>query len=88
LGRSGLGQLRVDAKTNEHKAALQLLGALPLAGKVVTGDTLFTHRDVAQKIRAGGGDDLLFVKENQPELQAATESALHGNADFPPYQQK
>jgi hypothetical protein len=27
-----LAQLRVDAKINEHKAALQLLGVLPLGG--------------------------------------------------------
>jgi hypothetical protein len=26
-----------DAKTNEHKATLQLLGLVPVAGKVVTG---------------------------------------------------
>jgi len=79
-----LAQLRVDAKTNEHKAALQLLGVLPVRGKVVTGDAMFTHRDVAQKVRDGGGDYLLFVKDNQPELRAAIESALHGDADFSP----
>jgi hypothetical protein len=39
-------QLRVDAKTNEHKAALELLGVLPIQGKVGTGDAMFTHRDV------------------------------------------
>src|SRR5262249_42644742 len=79
-----LGQLRVDAKTNEHKAALQLLGILPLAGKVVTGDAMFTHRDVAEKVLDGGGDYLLFVKDNQPELRSAIEAALHGDADFSP----
>jgi predicted transposase YbfD/YdcC len=79
-----LAQLRVDAKTNEHKAALQLLGILPLAGRVVTGDAMFTHRDVAQKVRDGGGDYLLFVKDNQADLKAAIESALHGDADFSP----
>src|SRR5262249_6068834 len=65
-----LTQLRVDAKTNEHKAALRLLGVLPLAGKVVTGDAMFTHRDVADKIRQEGGDYALVVKDNQPELKA------------------
>lgn len=79
-----LGQLRVDAKTNEHKAALRLLGVLPLAGKVVTGDAMFTHRDVAQAVRDGGGDYLLVVKDNQPELKAAIQSALHDDADFSP----
>jgi DDE_Tnp_1-associated/Transposase DDE domain len=79
-----LKQLRVDSKTNEHKAALKLLGVLPLQGKVVTGDAMFTHRDVAQKIRDGGGAYVLIVKDNQPELKAAIQSALHGDADFSP----
>jgi hypothetical protein len=79
-----LGQLRVDAKTNEHKAALRLLGVLPVAGKVVTGDAMFTHRDFAQEVRDRGGDYLLFVKDNQPDLKAAIESASHGDADFSP----
>ena len=33
-----VGQIRVDAQTNEHKAALELLGVLPLRGRVVTAD--------------------------------------------------
>jgi hypothetical protein len=79
-----LGQLRVEAKTNEHKAALRLLGVLPLQGKVVSGDAMFTHRDFAQAVRDGGGDYLLFVKDNQPELKAQVEAALHGDAAFSP----
>ena len=63
-----LAQLRVDAKTNEHKAALELLGVLPLGGKVVSGDAMFTHRDVCTEVLEGGGDYLLPVKENQPTL--------------------
>jgi hypothetical protein len=63
-----LAQLRVDAKTNEHKAALELLGVLPLKGKVVTGDAMFTHRDVCASVIGGGGDYVLPVKENQPTL--------------------
>lgn len=65
-----VGQLRVDAKTNEHKAALELLGVLPIEGKVVTGDAMFTHRDVCAKIIEGGGDYILPVKDNQPNLRA------------------
>jgi hypothetical protein len=79
-----LGQLRVAAKANEHKAALRLLGILPLAGKVASGDARFTHRAVAQAIRDGGGDYLLSVKGNQPGLKAPIESALHDDADFSP----
>jgi hypothetical protein len=63
-----LAQLRVDAKTNEHKAALELLGVLPLKDKVVTGDAMFTHRDVCSSVIEGGGDYVLPAKENQPTL--------------------
>lgn len=68
--RAVVGQLRVDAKTNEHKAALELLGVLPVKGKVITGDAMFTHRDVCAEVLAAGGDYILPVKENQPTLRA------------------
>jgi len=73
-----LAQLRVDAKTNEHKAALELLGVLPLKGKVVTGDAMFTHRDVCAEVIAGGGDYVLPVKENQPTLGQDIAAAFAG----------
>jgi DDE_Tnp_1-associated/Transposase DDE domain len=63
-----LAQLRVDAKTNEHKAALQLLGVLPLKGKVVVADAMFCQRDVAKAVVDKGGDYVLIVKDNQPGL--------------------
>jgi hypothetical protein len=63
-----LAELRVDAKTNEHKAALELLGLLPLKGAIVTADAMFTHADFCREIREGGGDYLVAVKENQPTL--------------------
>jgi hypothetical protein len=63
-----LAQLRVDAKTNEHEAALEPLGVPPLKGEVVTGDAMFTHRDVCAAVIDGGGDDVLPVKDNQPTL--------------------
>jgi hypothetical protein len=79
-----LRQVRVDSKTNEHKAALRLLGVLPLSGKVVTADAMFTHRDFAQQVRDRGGDYILVVKDNQPELKAQIQAALYGDADFSP----
>jgi hypothetical protein len=63
-----LAQLRVDAKTNEHKAALELLGVLKVKGTIVTGDAMFTHRDFCAKVIARGGDYILPVKDNQPTL--------------------
>jgi hypothetical protein len=64
-----LSQIRVDSKTNEHKAALELLGILPLAGKVVVGDAMFCQRDLAERVVEAGGDYLLVVKDNQPGLE-------------------
>jgi hypothetical protein len=66
--RAVLAQVRVDSKTNEHKAALQLLGILPLTGRVFVGDAMFCQRDLCAKIIAGGGDYVFFVKDNQPSL--------------------
>jgi hypothetical protein len=63
-----LAQIQVDAKTNEHKAALELLRVLPLEGKVITGDAMFTHRDVCSAVIEEEGDYVLPVKENQPTL--------------------
>ena len=63
-----LAQVRVDAKTNEHKAALTLLGILPIKGRIFTGDAMFCQRDVCQKIIEGGGDYVFFAKDNQPNL--------------------
>ena len=71
-----LRQVRVDAKTNEHKAALELLGVLPVRGKVVVGDAMFCQRDVAAAVAEAGGDYVLFVKGNQKALRADIEAGL------------
>lgn len=67
--RAVLAQIRVDAKTNEHKAALELLGILPVRGRVVLGDAMFCQRDVCAKVIEGGGDYLFTVKGNQLGLE-------------------
>ena len=64
-----LAQIKVDAKTNEHKAALELLGILPVKGRVVLGDALFCQRDLCEKIIEQGGDYLFTVKGNQQGLE-------------------
>jgi hypothetical protein len=79
-----IAQMRADAKTNEHKAALSLLGVLPSKDKVVTFDAMFTHRDVAEAVLERGGDYLLIVKDNQPTLKAQIEAAFDDEAAFSP----
>jgi hypothetical protein len=78
-----LRQLPVDAHTNEHKAALELLDLIPVEGKLITGDAMFCQRDLSRKIRAKKGDYLWPVKDNQPDLLAAIESAFD-DADTSP----
>ena len=79
-----LAQLRVDSKTNEHKAALELLGLLPLPGAVVTADAMFTYADFCREIRKAEGDYLLAVKENQPTLFRDREAVFAADAAFSP----
>lgn len=71
-----VAQMRVDATTNEHKAALRLLGVLPLAGAVVTADAMFTHADVCETILDRHGDYVLYAKDNQSQLKADIEAAF------------
>jgi DDE_Tnp_1-associated/Transposase DDE domain len=71
-----LAQLRVDAKTNEHKAALELLGVLPVKGNIISGDALFCQRDVCAKIIEQGGDYVFTVKDNQPSLAIDIQAGL------------
>jgi hypothetical protein len=64
-----LSQQRVDEKTNEHKAALELLKTIVLKDCVVTGDAMFCQREICQQTIDSGGDYFIVVKDNQPSLQ-------------------
>ena len=79
-----LAQLPVGEKTNEHKASLDFLKGLPLQGATVTADAMFTHRDFCQKVLDGGGDYLLPVEENQPNLRRDIEAAFAPQAGLSP----
>jgi len=63
-----LFQAPVDSKTNEITVAPELLKALNLQGKIITGDALHTQRETSQLIGEGGGDYVWIAKENQPNL--------------------
>src|SRR6266542_6671227 len=56
-------------KTNEIPVAPTVLRGLLLEGRVVTMDALLTQREVAQAILDAGGDDVLVVTDNQPQLR-------------------
>ena len=71
-----LRQVRVDGKTNEHKAALGLLKEMALSGRVVTGDAMFCQRDLSRQVVESGGHYLWKVDDNQPTLKEAIRSAF------------
>ena len=63
-----LGQVVVDAKSNEITAIPKLLEILEISGALVTIDAMGCQTEIAQKIVDGGGDYVLAVKGNQPTL--------------------
>jgi predicted transposase YbfD/YdcC len=79
-----LGQVAVDAKSNEIPAIPLLLELLDLKGCIVTIDAMGCQTEIAAAIRARGADYLLAVKDNQPTLHQAVSEAFvaHAEADF------
>lgn len=71
-----LSQCRVSDKTNEHKAALELLKTLVLEGRLIVGDAMFCQRDLCDGIVEAQGDYLFPVKENQPDLRREIQMEL------------
>jgi predicted transposase YbfD/YdcC len=77
-GQTGLtlGQVAVDAKTNEITALPQLLELLDLRHKIVTADAMGCQKEIAQVIVDQKGDYLLAAKDNQPTLHAEMQAAF------------
>jgi predicted transposase YbfD/YdcC len=83
-----LGQVACAAKSNEITAIPQLLELLELAGAIVTIDAMGCQKEIAAKIRAGGGHYLLAVKDNQPNLLADIQQCFQTELDKPQGQGK
>ncbi len=64
-----LAQQAVGHKNNELRAAFPLLKALPLQGKIVTGDAMFAHRGLSDLVSTAGGDYVWLIKDNQPRTR-------------------
>lgn len=79
--RLSLGQVAVDAKSNEITAIPVLLDFLDLHGAVVTIDAMGCQKAIAQKIIDQGGDYILTVKENQEHLLADIQQSLEQASD-------
>lgn len=63
-----LGQVVVDAKSNEITAIPKLLELLEISGALVTIDAMGCQTEIAQQIVAQNADYCLAVKGNQPTL--------------------
>ena len=63
--------VRGDGKERELGLASGLLGRLELKGKVVTGDALYTQRELSLRILKQGGDYFWALKDNQPGVKEA-----------------
>jgi predicted transposase YbfD/YdcC len=66
--RLTLGQMAVEAQSNEIPAVRALLSLLSLEGCTVTLDALHAQRETAQALRDQGADYLLALKGNQGTL--------------------
>jgi len=64
-----LAMEKVEEKTNEIKAIPDLLDGLDISGAIVSIDAMGTQKDIAAKIREGGGHYLLALKGNQSNLE-------------------
>ena len=64
-----LGEVMVDAKSNEITAIPKLLQLLELHGAIVTIDAMGCQKEIAAKVRERGADYVLAVKGNQEHLE-------------------
>ncbi len=71
-----LGQVAVDAKSNEITAIPKLLELLDLKGALVTIDAIGCQKELAEQIVEAKGDYILTVKDNQPHLLEDIESCF------------
>ena len=76
-----LGQQAVADGGHEITAIPELLKALDLRKSLVTIDAAGCQTAIVEQIRTQGGDYLIAVKGNQPELLAAVEAAVERACD-------
>jgi predicted transposase YbfD/YdcC len=71
-----LGQEAVADGSNEIPAIPELLKVLDLRKAIVTIDAAGCQTEIVRQIRSRGGDYLIAVKGNPPELRAAVEGVV------------
>ena len=71
-----LGQLKVDAKSNEITALPKLLRALELSGCIVTVDAMGTQKQIAREIKEADADYVMALKGNHETVHEEVKSFL------------
>ena len=71
-----LGQVKAADKSNEIIAIPQLLRLLGIHGATITIDAMGCQREIVKQICEQGADYIIAVKNNQPNLAQAVESAF------------
>lgn len=86
--QSALGQVlsstAIPADTNETATALELVRRLVLKGKLLVADAAYCQREWCQAVIDSGGDYLVTVKGNQPNLLRDVEQAFVISEAFSP----
>jgi predicted transposase YbfD/YdcC len=75
-----LGQVKTANKSNEITAIPQLLNLLDVRGATITIDAMGCQREIVKQIIEQGADYIIGVKNNQPTLAQAVESAFQDEA--------
>jgi len=80
-----LAQVEIVGDAEKAEAELtvapRLIARLDWRGRVLTGDALFCQRDLCKQVGEAGGDYLVIVKENQPQLSRAIATLFASRAD-------
>ena len=72
-----LTALKTKDKSNEIKTIPLVLDLIDIDGAIVTTDAMGCQIKIADKIRSGGGDYVLQLKDNQKALRAEIEVYYH-----------
>jgi hypothetical protein len=78
---------RTAVERDDVEAAIQLLKAIPLDGKLVTVDAGLLHAAIANTIVEQGGNYLGPLKDNEPGMKEAVDTWIEGQL-FPPGKRK
>jgi hypothetical protein len=80
-----IGEVVVGENSNEIIAMLDLLDKVDLSNMIITGDAIFTQKEICNKITQKNADFVFTVKDNQARLKHKIEGLINAaEAGFSP----